>query len=185
METHIYMTIQGRNGHKFLGGGYSGMSKSTEVQSFDAQTRIPIEAVTAQGSGTHTFFSSGGSQLYINRNFGPQPAPGQRVHKPIKILKEWGSASPRIYQALLSGEVLPHVRLQFVNTTPGGKDNVSGTVNLTNVTIVGLTRWPHHRPRKPSHTYEYEEVALTFEKIIITSSGKGKKGFTDDWNLGG
>ncbi len=185
MDTQVYMTIQGRDGHRFQGDGTSNTEPwRTSVTSVGSASPPLHGAATGKASAKRSFFSSGGSQLYINRIFGPGPASGQRVYKPINIVKEWGPASPQIYQALVSKQVLAHVTLQFINTTPQGEEDVSLTVKLSNVTIVGLTRTPHHRPKKSSHTYQYEQIALTFEKIMITSSGK-KKGFTDNWNLGG
>src|ERR1700758_2744129 len=50
--------------------------------------------------------------------------PGKRQHKPVVITKEWGAASPQLYQALVTNEVLSTVLFEFLKTDPNGKEVV-------------------------------------------------------------
>jgi len=39
---------------------------------------------------------------------------GKRQHKPISFLKEWGAATPQLFQALVTNENLKTVKFEFL-----------------------------------------------------------------------
>lgn len=113
-------------------------------------------------------------------------ASGKRQHKPVSFLKEWGAASPQIFQALCTNEVLKKVLFEFVHTTPEGEEEVYHTVTLTNATVSSLHQFVNNqaedgRGKVVFDTREMEQVALTFQKIEIESK-VGKTVAMDDWS---
>src|SRR5271163_3499888 len=63
---------------------------------------------------------------------------GKRQHKPVVFTKEWGAASPQLYQAIVTNETLTSVLFEFISTNALGKEEVDYTVELTNATISGF-----------------------------------------------
>lgn len=103
---------------------------------------------------------------------------GQRMHKPVVFTRERGAASPLLFNVLCTNENLKTVRFDFVQAGAGGAEEVYLTIILTNANIASLdTRVPlagdTDKPR------DYEEIALTYQKIQITA--KGGTTATDDW----
>ena len=111
-------------------------------------------------------------------------ASGKRRHEPIKIIKEWGAASPQFLNSLANNKVLPKLNLNFLKTNPQGIFQPYFTINLTNAALAGYRRKPLP-PHPPKHrlldTYELEEIAFTFQKIEITNHSGGKTS-SDDWD---
>jgi type VI secretion system secreted protein Hcp len=94
-------------------------------------------------------------------------ASGRRIWKPITILKEVDSTSPKFWQALRQNDVL-QVRLEF---NPNGK--TPKTIELQGATIANLRNI--QQGGKP-----VEEIEFKYEKIEVTYSD-GKKSYADDW----
>jgi type VI secretion system secreted protein Hcp len=94
-------------------------------------------------------------------------ASGKRQWKPITILKEVDSASPKLWQALKQNEVL-QVKLEL---------NSSGktvrTIELQGATIANIRKI--QQGEKP-----VEEIELNYQKIEVTYRD-GKKSYADDW----
>jgi len=99
----------------------------------------------------------------------PQLASGKRIWKPITIVKEVDSASPKLFQAFKQNEVL-QVKLEF---NPGGK--APKTVELRGATVANL-----HTVRQGGK--EVEEIEFRYEKIEVTHQN-GQKSYSDDWTL--
>lgn len=101
---------------------------------------------------------------------------GVRQHKPFTITKAIDKSSPLLNLALVSGEQLTTVKFTFFRTSVAGGKEVCYTIELTNALIVNIRLW------KPSvkdpmavaaNFGEYEEVSLTYEKIIWTWTPDG------------
>jgi type VI secretion system secreted protein Hcp len=92
---------------------------------------------------------------------------GKRQWKPITIVKEIDSASPKLFQAFKQNEFL-QVKVEF---NPNGK--TPKTIELQGASIANL-----HNVRQGNR--EVEEVELTYQKIEVTYSN-GKKSYADDW----
>jgi len=109
-------------------------------------------------------------------------ASGKRQHSPITVTKEWGQATPQIFQALTTNEVLTSVKFQFTRTDPTGKTYVYHTITLTNATISAMTQHTdkNARHQEANDTLELEDVSFTFQAITIENID-GKTSATDDW----
>jgi type VI secretion system secreted protein Hcp len=67
-------------------------------------------------------------------------ATGKRQHKPVMITKEWGAASPQLFQALVTNEVLSEVVIDFVSVDPKGVMALSHSIKLTNAGIADISQ---------------------------------------------
>jgi type VI secretion system secreted protein Hcp len=99
-------------------------------------------------------------------------ATGRVQHSPLVITKPLDSASPQLFQAAVTNELLKTVTLQFVRTTGTGQEEVFYTVKLTDVTISDLKTYT---PGQDGASGErpLEKVSFTYGKIEVqSSSGK-------------
>jgi type VI secretion system secreted protein Hcp len=109
-------------------------------------------------------------------------ATGKRQYAPIVITKEWDAASPQIFQAAATNEVLPQVELEFLRTGPQGIESVFETVTLTNATISAVKQYIGFPDAgEPPNPHPLENVSFTFQKIEITNA-EGKTMAVDDWS---
>jgi type VI secretion system secreted protein Hcp len=108
---------------------------------------------------------------------------GKRQHKPVVFTKEWGAASPQLYQAAATHELLKSVLFEFITTNSLGGEEVSYTIELTNATISGFEGSLHlgENAGPIIDTRELEMITLEFQKIAITSIAGGTTA-VDDWN---
>jgi len=113
---------------------------------------------------------------------------GKRQWGHMKIVKEWGGASPQGLAALVTNELLPEVQVEFTKTNPAGEEYVYHTIKLTNATLSSVKRYTGDgssgettsRHTSGSDTMELEEWSLTFQKIEINDTDQ-KTTFMDDW----
>jgi type VI secretion system secreted protein Hcp len=108
---------------------------------------------------------------------------GKRQHNPVVFTKEWGAASPQLFQAAATNEVLKSVLFEFITTNTYGKEEVDYTIELTNATISGFEGSLHigEKAGPIIDTRELEVITLEFQKIVVTSVTGGTTA-TDNWN---
>ena len=94
-------------------------------------------------------------------------ATGRRQHKPLVITKELDKASPLLYKALTTNEVLPEVTLLFYRNANTGKQDQYFTIALTDGTISGIKSWTDDKG------VPMEEVSFTYQKIVWTYTNGG------------
>ena len=107
-------------------------------------------------------------------------ASGKRQHQPVSFVKEWGAASPQLFQAAVTNEVLKSVLFEFVRTNERGEEYVFHTVKLTNAVINQVDQYIDGEPEPPRDSRALERVAMTFQRIEIQNAD-GKTSATDDW----
>lgn len=113
---------------------------------------------------------------------------GKRQHKPISFVKEWGAATPQLFQALVSNENLKTVKFEFIQVDRGtGKEGIYFTIDLTNASVADIKQFGGTADAAESakHTSsqgskELETISLTFQKITLTYL-KDKTSAQDDW----
>ncbi len=110
-------------------------------------------------------------------------ASGKRQHGPVSMVKEWGAASPQLFQALTTNEVLKSVLFEFIRTNANGEEQVAYTIKLTNATVSEIDSYLDATGKaSTSHdTHELEKVSFTFQKIEVESV-LGKTMAMDDWS---
>ena len=120
-------------------------------------------------------------------------ASGKRQHSPIKIVKEWGAATPQIFQALITNEALPEVTLEFRRTNATGEEYVYHRIKLTNASVSEIRQFSADDSLQGSSSAKHgtsgdyrqmEEVSFTFQKIDIANLD-AKTEALDDWHTGG
>jgi type VI secretion system secreted protein Hcp len=128
------------------------------------------------------------NEILSPRDVATGQASGKRQWKPVKIVKEWGAASPQALQSCSTNEVLTEVNFEFTKTNPNGEEYVYQTIKLTNATIAQIRRFTGSeddsegtsRHTAADDTMELEEWAFTFQKIEVEDKD-GKTSFMDDW----
>lgn len=160
--------IKGHNQGVFKGEGppQSKLKDKILGLSFSYEVKSPRDAATGQASG-------------------------KRQHSPIKIVKEWGAATPQIFQALTTNEVLPEVTLEFLRTNANGEEYVYYRIKLTNASVSNIRQFSTDPPEGGSSAKhqgaagykQMEEVSFTFQKIELENAD-AKIATQDDWHTG-
>lgn len=155
-----YLTVEGTKQGKFKGDSPRDAHKDhTVVLGFDYEVKSPRDAATGQPSG-------------------------KRQHQPLTVIKEWGPATPQLFQALVTNEVLKTVRLEFFRPTGNGAEEVFHTIELTNATVSSLKDYNGSASVNGKPTLSnLEEVSFYFQKITIMNKD-GKTEAQDDWGGG-
>jgi type VI secretion system secreted protein Hcp len=108
-------------------------------------------------------------------------ASGKTKHGLFTIVKERDKSTPLLYQALLSNENLPEVRLEFWSPSASGKEIQDYTVKLTNAHIVKINSamLNNKSPENMQHKAT-DEVSFAYQKIEWTWMDGGIT-FAGDW----
>jgi type VI secretion system secreted protein Hcp len=154
--TRIFITIEGVKQGKFKADGGPQFGDRIPVLQLNFEVDSPRDLATGQ------------------------PA-GKRQHKPLSITKDWGAASPQLFQATTTNELLKSVFIEVFRTAGTGTEEVVATIRLTNATIgkyrtsvSDATSGDGPAGRLIDHT------EFTFQKIEI-SNPAAKTGAMDDW----
>jgi type VI secretion system secreted protein Hcp len=109
-------------------------------------------------------------------------ASGKRQHKPISFTKEWGAASPQLWTALATNEVLKQVVFEFTKPNGDGRETVFHTVTLTNASVASIRSYVDQTDTSgdPFDGHALEDVTLTYQSIAMESR-EGKTASKDDW----
>jgi len=108
------ISIVGTKMGAFRGQSQSGMCGTRiEGLAFDYSVISPRDAVTGQASA-------------------------KRMHKPVRIVKEWGAASPQLFQALTQNENLKEVVFDFIMTDQMGQEVIDHTIKLSNAFVSSI-----------------------------------------------
>jgi type VI secretion system secreted protein Hcp len=91
---------------------------------------------------------------------------GPRQHSPFVVVKQLDKASPKLYQALTSGEFLTDVTLRSYRLDPAGVPEQYFTYTLTNVRIVGIR--PFTQAVSNTSYRQMEEVTFLYQQIQWT-----------------
>jgi type VI secretion system secreted protein Hcp len=108
-------------------------------------------------------------------------ASGRKQYAPVVVTKEWDAASPQIFTAAATNEVLPLVEFEFTRAAPDGREFVFESVRLTNASISSVKQHiGSSGAGDPPNPRELEDVSFTFQKIELTNT-EGRTTFVDDW----
>ncbi|HUT55683.1 MAG TPA: Hcp family type VI secretion system effector [bacterium] len=94
---------------------------------------------------------------------------GKRIHGSLKIVKEIDKASPKLFQALCSGEQFSEVLLDYYRISPAGAEEKYYTIKLQNAIIVDVRAWFPETLVKSNEPFKHmEDISFSYEKIIWT-----------------
>ena len=96
-------------------------------------------------------------------------ASGKRQHGAVTFTKEWGAASPQLFSALVSNEVIKSALFEFVRTNEIGVEHVFHTIKLTNASVTAIHQYIAAQEDIDLDNAELEDVALTFRGIEMTN----------------
>jgi type VI secretion system secreted protein Hcp len=157
MAYEFYVSIEGTKQGKFKGESARKEHKDKLVGiRFNYQIKSPRDAASGQ-------------------------ATGKRQHHPVTITKEWGAATPQLFQALVTNEVLKTVQLEFVQPTATGKNQVYHTIKLINAVVSDIKQYSGEATDPSADIRELEDISFTFERIELENI-PGKAIATDDWS---
>lgn len=157
MAMPSYLQITGKTQGKIEGScQIKGKENTIEVWAFDHNVEIPRNIHDGLPSGT-------------------------RIHQPLTIEKNIDKSSPKLYQALTSGEQLTEVILDFWRITPDGKEEKYYTIKLETAIIVAMQSFYPETFIEANESYRHmEKVSFTYEKIIWTWQPDGIEA-EDNW----
>ncbi len=109
-----------------------------------------------------------------------QPS-GQRVHKPFMFTAPLSKATPLLYNALVTGEMLTTCEVHWYRTNTAGKQEHFFTTKLEDALIVDIDcNMPHCQDPRNADFTQLVKVSLTYRKIIWEHTVAGTSG-EDDW----
>ena len=93
----------------------------------------------------------------------------KREHGAVTFTKEWGAASPQLFQALVTSEVIQSALFEFVRTNDVGVEHVFQTIKLTNASVTSIHQYVAAQEDTDLDHAELEDIALMFGDIEITN----------------
>lgn len=108
---------------------------------------------------------------------------GKRVHGPLTIVKEFDKSSPKMYQALCTGEHLKDVTIKWYRITKQGTEEHYFTTKLEDAIVVSIKPYMPNTLLGENEPYRHmEEVAFTYRKIKWTWEPNGIEA-EDSWSV--
>src|SRR3954449_4057130 len=172
MAYEFYITIDGQKQGKFKGEGGRAAGGGEDGENGRGLGRDKIAGIR--------FVSEASSP----RDVATGHATGKRTHKPIIITKEWGAASPQLFQALVNNENLKTVLFEFVKTNSIGEEEIYHTIKLTNAAVSNIKSYLDLTDTSGDayDAHELEDVSFVFQKIEMENR-EGKTQAVDSWQV--
>lgn len=96
-------------------------------------------------------------------------ATGKRIHEPFTITKSYDKSSPKLYQALCTGEHMDNVTCKFYRINETGNEEHYFTIKLTEAIAVSIKPWVANAMDKSKEYFAHmEDVSFTYQDIIWT-----------------
>ena len=152
-----FMWVEGKNQGEIQGSSnVQGREGAIIVYAFGHSIKVPTDPHSGQSTGG-------------------------RVHAPFKILKEFDKSSPKLYQALCSGELMKNVTIKWYRTDPSGQEEHYFTIALEDALIVNISPSMPTTFLQANEAYRHmETVSFTYRKITWTWVPDGVES-QDDW----
>ena len=145
MPMPAHMTLEGENQGNIEGScDMQGREATILVEAFNHEVRIPRDPQTGLSTG-------------------------KRIHNAFSIVKTQDKATPKLYQALCTGEHFKNVTLKWYRIDPTGVEEHYFTIKLEEAICVAMKSWTPNclDPAKESFSH-MEDNAFTYTKIIWT-----------------
>jgi len=157
MPMPCHMSVTGKNQGKIEGScDIQGREGTILVYALDHTVEIPRD--------THTGLPT-----------------GKRIHLPMTVEKEIDKSTPKLMQALASGEQLSEVILDFWRISPKGTEEKYFTVKLQDAIIVNIESFFPETFLEANEKYKHmEKISFTYSKIIWTWQPDGIEA-EDSW----
>lgn len=154
--TRIFVTVEGGKGVFMAEPGLA--PRTSQILRFHYEVTSPRDLATGQASG-------------------------KRQHRPITIVKDWGAASPQLFHAAVTNEVLKSVLIEVFRATASGQEEAIVTLRLTNAIVAKFQSKVSDSTSVDGPAGRLiDEIDLSFQKIEISHPG-AKTSATDDWHV--
>ena len=120
-------------------------------------------------------------QVVSPRDAATGMATGRRIEKPVRITTPVGSASPLLFQAVVSNETLVKAVFRFFKHDRAGKELEYFRITLEDGTISSMSTRLNMGDEAGFHD-EYHEIEFTYRKITVENL-EAKKSAIDDWQI--
>jgi len=108
---------------------------------------------------------------------------GKRSHEALTITKTYDKSSPKLYQALCTGERFSEVVIKWYRIDPTGAEEHYFTHRLEDAIIVDIRPWMPNCLDPATESFSHmEEVSYTYSKIRWTWEPDGIEA-DDDWEV--
>lgn len=122
-------------------------------------------------------------EVYIPRDPQTGLPTGKRVHNPLTITKVFDKSTPKLFQALATGERMSNVTLKYYRINPSGNEEHYFTIKLEDAIIVSVKPWvPNALDQARERFTHMEDVSFTYSKIIWTWEIDGVEA-QDEWKV--
>ena len=151
--------------------------------SLEGDNQGPIEgSVYAEGKeGTIAVYSLG-HNLFVPYDQATGAPSDRRAHTPLRILKETDKSSPKLYQALATGERLNPVTIKFYHINRFGVEEQYYTIELRDAYIISITPSYPTTFVPDNEPYRHmESVGFVYGKIKWTHEIDAVQ-WEDSWN---
>lgn len=157
MPMPCYLTLEGENQGKIEGScEVKGHEGKVLVQGLEHRVELPKNPQTGLPSG-------------------------KRQHLGITFTKEIDKSSPKMFQALCSGEQLKEVSFEFYRISPKGTEEKYYTIKLEKAVITSSRTWvPNCLDPEMRQFGHMEDFSMTYEKIVWTWEPDGIEA-EDSW----
>ena len=166
MPTPAYMSVEGTTQGPITQGAFTeasvgniwqeGHEDEVLVQAFEHNVIIPRDPQSGQPTG-------------------------QRIHQPLTTTKIFDKASPLLFNALCTGEVLTKVEIKWYRTSTSGTQEHYYTITLEDALVVDIQDcMPNCQdPSNASFTH-LQKVSFSYRRITWTHEAAGTSA-SDDW----
>lgn len=154
VPVHLFLTDDG--GATIRGSSdVAGREGSIELRTVHHNLTIPTDSATGKVTGT-------------------------RQHDPFQFSKDIDSASPYLYKAAATGQILKSAEIRWYNINDAGQEVEYFRITMEAVKVISFSPLMHDTRGCPG-TGHLEDVALSYEKITWLYKD-GNLTFTDAWN---
>lgn len=142
MALPFYLTLEGKSQGPIVGSSATiGHEDQIQCHALEQTIDRPINIQTGQPTGL-------------------------RLHHPLKITKSFDKSSPPMYQALVNGEKMTEVKLEFYRILSEGQEELYFTITLTDALIVSIKPRMHNVFDEDLVRYDHmEEVSFLYGQI--------------------
>jgi len=166
MPTPAYMTVEGKT--------QGNITK-------DAFTEQSVGNIWQEGHEDEVLVQAFKHSVMIPRDPQSGQPSGQRTHRPVTVTKIFDKASPLLYNALCSGELLPKVQIKWYRTAPTGTQEHYFTIELVDAIIVDMQSYMPNCQDPANEAFTHlEDVSFSYRQITWTHEVASTSG-SDDW----
>jgi len=123
-------------------------------------------------------------EVYMPTDRKDGSATGTRIHKDFVLVKNFDKASPKLYQYLSTGKIVPTAKLTWYKIDDQGVEKAYFEHELKTARVTSIRPYMPDVDNPTNEQYKHmEEVSFRYEKITWRFLD-GNVEWTDSWNEG-